>query len=98
MNVLYVNQRGNCNCGFVTNCKNMTRNYGNSLYYGVSIFRVTVRNRRYAVLQQMRRTGDYFSEQEMERRDPLLYDHLIGQHQTQEEREEKYSADTTEPK
>ncbi|KAG0711082.1 Coiled-coil domain-containing protein 97 [Chionoecetes opilio] len=57
--------------------------------------KITARNRRYAALQKMRRGGDYFSEQEMERRDPLLYDHLIGQHQTREEREEKYNATTT---
>lgn len=61
--------------------------------------KITVRNRRYAALQKMRRSGDYFSEQEMERRDPLLYDYLIGQHQTEEEREEKHqAANTTETK
>lgn len=60
--------------------------------------KITVRNRRYAALQKMRKSGDYFSEEEMERRDPLLYDHLIGQHQTQEERDQKYSASNTEEK
>ncbi|KAK8380620.1 hypothetical protein O3P69_007905 [Scylla paramamosain] len=60
--------------------------------------KITVRNRRYAALQKMRKSGDYFSEEEMERRDPLLYDHLIGQHQTQEERDQKYSANSTEEK
>lgn len=57
--------------------------------------KIAVRNRRYAALQKMQRSGDYFSEQEMERRDPLLYDHLIGQHLTQEEKEERQNASTT---
>lgn len=68
------------------------------LCYQLIIYRITVRNRRYAALQKMRKSGDYFSEEEMERRDPLLYDHLIGQHQTQEERDQKYSANNTEEK
>lgn len=55
--------------------------------------RITVRNRRYAALQKLRSCGDYFSEKEMERRNPLLYDQLIGKHQTEEEREEKTQID-----
>lgn len=56
--------------------------------------KIIIRNRRFAALQKLRRTGDYFSEKEMERRNPLLYDHLIGKHQTQEEREDRYKMDS----
>ncbi|XP_066969903.1 coiled-coil domain-containing protein 97-like [Macrobrachium rosenbergii] len=48
--------------------------------------KVTIKNRRYAAMQEMRRSGTYFSEKEMERRDPLLYDQLIARHQTEEEK------------
>ncbi|XP_068244165.1 coiled-coil domain-containing protein 97-like [Palaemon carinicauda] len=48
--------------------------------------KVIVKNRRYAAMQELRRSGTYFSEKEMERRDPLLYDHLIARHQTEEEK------------
>ncbi|XP_071528872.1 coiled-coil domain-containing protein 97 isoform X2 [Panulirus ornatus] len=60
---------------------------------GQFLYRITVRNRRYAALQKLRSCGDYFSEKEMERRNPLLYDQLIGKHQTEEEREEKTQID-----
>ncbi|XP_075302239.1 LOW QUALITY PROTEIN: coiled-coil domain-containing protein 97 [Opisthocomus hoazin] len=46
-----------------------------------------LRNRRYAALRQLIRglggpggTGDYFSEEEMRAREPLLYQHYIGQY------------------
>ncbi|KAK7027372.1 Coiled-coil domain-containing protein 97 [Halocaridina rubra] len=48
--------------------------------------RVRIQNRRYAAMQELRRSSEYFSEKEMERRNPLLYDQLIAQHQTSEER------------
>ncbi|XP_033928073.1 coiled-coil domain-containing protein 97 isoform X1 [Melopsittacus undulatus] len=43
--------------------------------------RTVVRNRRFAALQELRRGGQYFSEQEMRAREPLLYQHYIGQYQ-----------------
>lgn len=55
--------------------------------------RITVKNRRYGAMQRLRKSGDYFSEKEMERRNPLLYDHLIGKHMTAEERKEKYTVE-----
>ena len=58
----------------------------NMYFFFLSKFRITVRNRRYAAMQELRHSGTYFSEKEMERRDPLLYDQLIGRHQTEEER------------
>ncbi|KAG7154621.1 Coiled-coil domain-containing protein 97-like 1 [Homarus americanus] len=60
--------------------------------------KITVLNRRYSALQKLRRSGDYFSEKEMERRNPLLYDQLIGKHQTSEEREDKYKIDKSDVK
>ncbi|XP_042882021.1 coiled-coil domain-containing protein 97-like [Penaeus japonicus] len=53
--------------------------------------KITVKNRRYGAMQKLRKSGDYFSEKEMERRNPLLYDHLIGKHMTEEEKKEKYT-------
>ncbi|XP_027226150.1 coiled-coil domain-containing protein 97 [Penaeus vannamei] len=55
--------------------------------------KITVKNRRYGAMQRLRKSGDYFSEKEMERRNPLLYDHLIGKHMTAEERKEKYTVE-----
>ncbi|XP_037791745.1 coiled-coil domain-containing protein 97-like [Penaeus monodon] len=55
--------------------------------------KITVKNRRYGAMQRLRKSGDYFSEKEMERRNPLLYDHLIGKHLTEEERKEKYTVE-----
>ncbi|KAM9514284.1 LOW QUALITY PROTEIN: tyrosine-protein kinase receptor UFO [Guaruba guarouba] len=43
--------------------------------------RTLVRNRRFAALQELLRGGEYFSEQEMRAREPLLYQHYIGQYQ-----------------
>ncbi|KAK4296967.1 hypothetical protein Pmani_030571 [Petrolisthes manimaculis] len=54
--------------------------------------KIRVRNRRYAALERLRRQGEYFSEEEMERRDPLLYHQLIAKHQTEQERNQKQSA------
>ncbi|KAK3868993.1 hypothetical protein Pcinc_025676 [Petrolisthes cinctipes] len=61
-------------------------------YLNAHTAKIRVRNRRYAALERLRRQGEYFSEEEMERRDPLLYHQLIAQHQTQQERNQKQSA------
>ncbi|XP_068766171.1 coiled-coil domain-containing protein 97 isoform X6 [Struthio camelus] len=42
------------------------------------------RNRRYAALQQLIQGGEYFSEEEMRAREPLLYEHYIGQYREAE--------------
>ncbi|XP_030075450.1 coiled-coil domain-containing protein 97 isoform X2 [Microcaecilia unicolor] len=47
--------------------------------------RTRLRNRRYAVLQQLIQDGDYFSDEQMRSRDPLLYEHYVGQYLTEEE-------------
>nr|XP_057905344.1 coiled-coil domain-containing protein 97 [Doryrhamphus excisus] len=44
-----------------------------------------VRNQRYAALRALQKEGEYFSEEEMRMREPLLYEHYIGQYLTDEE-------------
>ncbi|KAM6427565.1 coiled-coil domain-containing protein 97 [Liasis olivaceus] len=44
-----------------------------------------VRNKRYAALQQLIRGGEYFSDEQMRGRDPLLYEQYIGQYLSDEE-------------
>ncbi|CAJ0957178.1 unnamed protein product [Ranitomeya imitator] len=44
-----------------------------------------VRNKRYAALQQLISAGDYFSDEQMRARDPLMYEHYVGQYQSEEE-------------
>ncbi|XP_066494771.1 coiled-coil domain-containing protein 97 [Tiliqua scincoides] len=44
-----------------------------------------VRNKRYAALQQLIRGGEYFSDEQMRSRDPLLYEQYIGQYLSDEE-------------
>ncbi len=46
-----------------------------------------VRNRRFEHLRELVETTQYFSEEEMRSRNPLLYEHYIGQYLTEEERE-----------
>lgn len=48
----------------------------------------TVRNRRFGALQELLdKKDDYFSEQEMMRREPGLYEQLVGQYMTQQEKQ-----------
>jgi len=55
-----------------------------------------IRNRRFKALQKMISEGDdHFSEECMRQRNPLLYDQLIKQYQTQEEKMEQERADMT---
>lgn len=42
--------------------------------------RTRLRNRRYAALRQLIQGGEYFSEEEMRAREPLLYQHYIGRY------------------
>ncbi|KAM9323947.1 coiled-coil domain-containing protein 97 [Gastrophryne carolinensis] len=44
-----------------------------------------VRNKRYAALQQLISAGEYFSDEQMRQRDPLMYEHYVGQYQSEEE-------------
>nr|XP_028598022.1 coiled-coil domain-containing protein 97 [Podarcis muralis] len=44
-----------------------------------------VRNKRYAALQQLIQGGEYFSDEQMRSREPLLYEQYIGQYLSDEE-------------
>lgn len=50
--------------------------------------RVKIRNRRFQYIQQEIEHGQYFSDHEMRRRNPLLYEQYIGQYLTEQERKE----------
>ena len=54
-----------------------------------------VRNRRYQAMQELISKGEYFSLSEMRSRNPLLFDHLVGNYMTSEEKEEVTPAETT---
>lgn len=51
-----------------------------------------IRNRRYAALKQLVHEGNYFSETEMMQREPLLYDQLVGQYLTEQEKKVRDAA------
>lgn len=46
----------------------------------------TVKNRRYKCLKQLMEESDYFSEEEMRQRNPILFEHYIGQFMSEEEK------------
>lgn len=46
-----------------------------------------IKNRRFQYLQELMHSGSYFSEEEMRDRNPLLYEHYIGQYLSEEERQ-----------
>lgn len=48
-----------------------------------------IRNRRYECLQRLMKDSDYFSEENMRKRSPLLYEQYIGQYLTEEEKLER---------
>lgn len=52
-----------------------------------------IKNRRYAALQKLIEEGEYFSEQEMMKRCPELYQELVGQHLSKEEKKMRDSYD-----
>ncbi|XP_034101379.1 coiled-coil domain-containing protein 97 [Drosophila albomicans] len=55
--------------------------------------KVCVKNRRYQAMLQLLQQGEYFSEHEMMQRAPELYQELVGQHLTAEERKQRDSYD-----
>lgn len=57
------------------------------IYFGVGSQERRLKNRRYEALKKLVETTDYFSEEEMQRRNPILYEQLIGKFHTEEERE-----------
>jgi len=46
-----------------------------------------VKNRRYMKMKELDANGEYFSLTEMKNRNPHLFNHLVGRHMTEEERE-----------
>lgn len=52
---------------------------------GACTNKTRVRNHRYAALRALQRDGQYFSEEQMRMREPLLYEQYIGQYLTDEE-------------
>ena len=48
--------------------------------------RVRVRNRRWGAA---RAAGQHFTEEAMRQRNPLLYDQLVGQHLSEQQRQEQ---------
>ncbi|XP_075225481.1 uncharacterized protein LOC142326721 [Lycorma delicatula] len=60
-----------------------------------SIGKVKVRNRRFEALKKLVSEGSYFSEYEMKKRNPLLYEQLVGRFLTEEEEKERTGIDTT---
>lgn len=63
-------------------------------YLNNSTRHIDVRNRRYQALKKLIETGEYFSECEMMKRNPLLYEHLIGQYLTEEEKKARDTFNT----
>lgn len=63
-------------------------------YHNYSQRQIDVKNRRYQALKSMIDKGEYFSESEMMRRNPLLYEHLIGQYLTEEQKKARDNLDT----
>jgi len=49
--------------------------------------KLVVKNRRYQALQKMMEEGEYFSQNEMKWRDPLLFEQMVGQYETQREKD-----------
>ena len=50
---------------------------------------------RYEAMRQLEAAGDYFSDEEMKCRDPLLYEDMIGQHLTDEDVSAMLTVDKT---
>lgn len=55
-----------------------------------------IRNRRYEALNQLKEETTYFSEIEMMKRNPLLYEQLVGQYLTKDEKKERDKVNTKE--
>ncbi|XP_029665515.1 coiled-coil domain-containing protein 97 [Formica exsecta] len=63
-------------------------------YFNNSTRRIDVRNKRYEALKALIEKGEYFSECEMMKRNPLLYEHLVGQYLTEEQKKARDTIDT----
>ncbi|KAJ8895965.1 hypothetical protein PR048_001306 [Dryococelus australis] len=54
----------------------------------IGALRVDVKNRRYEALKKLVDEGQYFSDTEMRKRNPLLYERLVGRYLTEREVED----------
>lgn len=54
-----------------------------------------IKNRRFDALKKMVTEGTYFSEEEMRKRNPLLYEQLVGQYLSEEEKRMREEIDTS---
>ena len=44
-----------------------------------------IKNRRYEAMKELSRKGEYFGDEEMKARDPLLYEQMVGQFLSEDE-------------
>uniref|UniRef100_G3MR78 CCD97-like C-terminal domain-containing protein n=1 Tax=Amblyomma maculatum TaxID=34609 RepID=G3MR78_AMBMU len=49
---------------------------------------VQTKNRRYEALERLKTGGEYFSDKEMRRRNPLLFEQMIGRYMTEKEKQD----------
>lgn len=49
---------------------------------------VQTKNRRYEALQRLKTAGEYFSDKEMRRRNPLLFEQMVGRYMTEKEKQD----------
>ncbi|XP_051571892.1 coiled-coil domain-containing protein 97-like isoform X2 [Myxocyprinus asiaticus] len=68
-----------CDCRAQYYCKEIQRRASGTAN------RTRIRNNRYAALRALQKEGQYFSEEQMRVRDPLLYEQYIGQYLSEEE-------------
>ena len=54
-----------------------------------------IKNRRFQYIKELMDSSSYFSEEEMHNRNPLLYEHYIGQYLSEEERQALDSTDSS---
>nr|XP_018903696.1 PREDICTED: coiled-coil domain-containing protein 97 [Bemisia tabaci] len=57
--------------------------------------KMCIKNRRFDALKKMVTEGTYFSEEEMRKRNPLLYEQLVGQYLSEEEKRMREEIDTS---
>ncbi|XP_011300584.1 coiled-coil domain-containing protein 97 [Fopius arisanus] len=63
-------------------------------YLNTETRKIDRKNRRYEALKEMLKKGEYFSETAMMKRNPLLYEHLIGRFLTEEQKRVRDNLDT----
>lgn len=67
---------------FDENQNTLLREQLKSLRWNLDHERILVKNRRYAAMVKLINDKEYFSEDEMKKRNPVLFEELIGKHQS----------------